>query len=442
MRTLIIADDMTGANVSNSSLAKNGYKVGTINNTDCIGDYENYDALGVHTDSRGMEGEAAYQAVADKMQSVQDLKVDFYNKRIDSTMRGNCGAELDAILDQVGEETLAIVVASYPDSGKIVIGNYMLVDGVPLELTDVRNDPTAPVDSSKISTIFREQTAREIGVITVETIMQGKEAITDTMLALKANGAQIIVVDAFTNEDIDIIAQATLAMDQPFVAVDPGPFTYYLVKNSSQDTGVKTKQKMLFTIGSVSTIAIAQIARFRAEFAPYVVKIQAEDLLYDGPCQEEIDRVKTKVLQHLDDNQMFLVATMMQKEDKLDLKEAAQKAGLSVRQASERISDRVAEIGSQIALAMGDQLGGVYTSGGDITKAFLEKTGTTGIQIKDEVIPLAVYGTIMGGALDHKSIITKGGLIGDEYTLYECADFLATKIASNYYVEEGVHHVS
>ncbi|MDK6370294.1 hypothetical protein, partial [Aerococcus sp. UMB9870] len=94
-------------------------------------------------------------------------------------------------------------------------------------------------------------------------------------------------------------------------AVDPGPFTYYLVKNSSQDTGVKTKQKMLFTIGSVSTIAIAQIARFRAELAPYVVKIQAEDLLYDGPDQAEIDRVKNKVLQHLDDNQMFLVATMM-----------------------------------------------------------------------------------------------------------------------------------
>lgn len=86
---------------------------------------------------------------------------------------------------------------------------------------------------------------------------------------------------------------------------------------------------------------------------------------------------------------------------------------------------------------MGDELGGLYTSGGDITQAFLERIGTAGIQIKDEVIPLAVYGSIMGGKLDGKAIVTKGGLIGDEYTLFQCAKFLSTKIASNYYVEKG-----
>ena len=92
MKALIIADDLTGANVSNSSLAKNGYKVGTINNTTDIKRYENYDALGLHTDSRGISAQEAYQAVQEKMEAVKDLKVGFYNKRIDSTLRGNLGA--------------------------------------------------------------------------------------------------------------------------------------------------------------------------------------------------------------------------------------------------------------------------------------------------------------------------------------------------------------
>lgn len=437
MKALIIADDLTGANVSNSSLAKNGYKVGTINNTTDIKRYENYDALGLHTDSRGISAQEAYQAVQEKMEAVKDLKVGFYNKRIDSTLRGNLGSELDAILDYLPKGTIAIVVAPYPDSGKVVIGDYMLVNGVPLELTDVRNDPTAPVHSSKVSAIFEEQTKRKTAVITVETIMQGKQAITDTMCALKAGGAEIIVVDAFTNDDIDLIAQATLAMNQPFVAVDPGPFTYYLVKNSDRTELPKSKQKILFTIGSASSIVIPQIARLRAELAPYVAKIDAVELLYPQRREQEIARVRDLVLSHLEDNHMLLVATMVQKEDKLDLGKVSHEAGISKQQASEIISENVARIGSEIALAMGDELGGLYTSGGDITQAFLERIGTAGIQIKDEVIPLAVYGSIMGGKLDGKAIVTKGGLIGDEYTLFQCAKFLSTKIASNYYVEKG-----
>lgn len=437
MKALIIADDLTGANVSNSSLAKNGYKVGTINNTTDIKRYENYDALGLHTDSRGISAQEAYQAVQEKMEAVKDLKVGFYNKRIDSTLRGNLGSELDAILDYLPKGTIAIVVAPYPDSGKVVIGDYMLVNGVPLELTDVKNDPTAPVHSSKVSAIFEEQTKRKTAVITVETIMQGKQAITDTMRALKALGAEIIVVDAFTNDDIDVIAQATLAMNQPFVAVDPGPFTYYLVKNSDHTELPKSKQKILFTIGSASSIVIPQIARLRAELAPYVAKIDAVELLYPQRREQEIARVRDLVLSHLEDNHMLLVATMVQKEDKLDLGKVSHEAGISKQQASEIISENVARIGSEIALAMGDELGGLYTSGGDITQAFLERIGTAGIQIKDEVIPLAVYGSIMGGKLDGKAIVTKGGLIGDEYTLFQCAKFLSTKIASNYYVEKG-----
>lgn len=437
MKALIIADDLTGANVSNSSLAKNGYKVGTINNTRDIKRYENYDALGLHTDSRGISAQEAYQAVQEKMEAVKDLKVGFYNKRIDSTLRGNLGSELDAILDYLPKGTIAIIVAPYPDSGKVVIGDYMLVNGVPLELTDVKNDPTAPVNSSKVSAIFEEQTKRKTAVITVETIMQGKQAITDTMCALKAGGAEIIVVDAFTNDDIDVIAQATLAMNQPFVAVDPGPFTYYLVKNSDHTELPKSKQKILFTIGSASSIVISQIAHLRAELAPYVAKIDAVELLYPQRREQEIARVRDLVLSHLEDNHMLLVATMVQKEDKLDLGKVSHEAGISKQQASEIISENVARIGSEIALAMGDELGGLYTSGGDITQAFLERIGTAGIQIKDEVIPLAVYGSIMGGKLDGKAIVTKGGLIGDEYTLFQCAKFLSTKIASNYYVEKG-----
>lgn len=435
MKSIIVADDMTGANVSNSLLAKDGFKVGTISKTDDVEDYHGYDALGLHTDSRGLSSEEAYEVVKERMEALGGVSPLYFNKRIDSTLRGNNGAELDAMLDVLDDDTVAIVVPSFPDSGKIVIGNYMLVNGIPLEMTDVKNDPTSPVNTSRVIKVFQEQTDRQIGVISMETILEGKDAIKDTMQALKDNGTEIILIDACTNEDIEVIAIATLESKLNFIAVDPGPFNYYLVKNYKEDTSVKNQKKILFIIGSVSNIAVSQIARLRAENDPYIVRIDTLSLLDNEKREEEKKRVENKVLENLNKNQMFLIATMIDKEDRLDLGAEAKKIGMSTYQASTLVSKNVAEIGNRIAKKMGDTLGGLYTSGGDITQAFLESTDTTGIQIKDEIIPLAVYGTIMGGTLDGKSIVTKGGLIGDEYTLSECADYLKTKIAGQYYQE-------
>ncbi len=433
MKTIIVADDMTGANVSNSLLAANGYTVATISNNDNIANYQDYDSLGVHTDSRGMTPEEAYATIRKEMESLKDLDVEFFNKRIDSTLRGNNRSELDAMLDVLGEDTVAIVVPSFPDSDKIVIGNYMLVDGVPLEQTDVRNDPTSPVTSTRVIKNFQGDSDRQIGVISMETIMLGKEAIADNIIALFEGGSQIIILDATTNEDIELIAQATLETGLDFVSVDPGPFTYYLVKESSNNVSSKNRQKTLFVIGSVSEVTISQIDRFRADMRPHITRIDTEKLLDDDLRDEEINRVVQRVLEDIDENQMFLISSMIEKEDKLDLKAAADKHGLTVSEASQIISSNIALMGAEIAKQMGDRLGGLYSSGGDITQALLKLTNTTGIQIKDEIIPLAVYGTIRDGDLDNKAIVTKGGLIGDQYTLTQCAQYLQTKITNRYY---------
>lgn len=438
MKSIIVADDMTGSNVSNSLLAKDGFKVGTISNMEELKTYKDYDALGIHTDSRGVSSKEAYDIVKNKMIDLKDLNPSFFTKRIDSTLRGNNGAELDAMMDVLDNDAIAIVVPSFPDSGKIVIGNFMLVNGIPLELTDVKNDPTSPISTSRVINVFKEQTNRDIAVISMETILEGVEAIKDTIMAVKDNGAEIIIFDACTNDDIDKIAKATLRSKLNFIAVDPGTFTHYLVKNTKDSQTHKNQQKLLFVIGSVSNIAISQIARFRAEHNPYVVRINAKALLDGNKRELEKKRIKGLILNNLENNDMFLLATMMEKEEKIDLDIESKRHGLTKHETSALISQNTANIGTQVAKSLGDTLGGLYTSGGDITKAFLELTGTTGIQIKGEIIPLAVYGTIMGGELNGKSIVTKGGLIGDEYTLSQCAEYLQTKISGRYYEETEI----
>jgi len=42
-------------------------------------------------------------------------------------LRGNLGAEIDAVLDAAGEGYRAAVVPVYPKSGRICVGGYLLV---------------------------------------------------------------------------------------------------------------------------------------------------------------------------------------------------------------------------------------------------------------------------------------------------------------------------
>lgn len=439
MKTVIIADDLTGANDTGAALAKNGLNVATLDVIENLGRYKNYDALAFHTDSRGIQPQKAYQRVYNDTRKVlaSGLKPKFFSKRCDSTLRGNMGAEIDGMLDALPQGTVAMVAPAFPDSDKIIIGDFLLVGGTPVEKTDVANDPTSPVTSSRVSKIIRQQTKKQVAVISLETILEGAKAIEDNIKALVKNGAQIITFDTSTNDDLNNIARAVKDSGLNFITVDPGAFTNAMAAQYTEKEQVRQKQKALFIVGTASGIIVDQLATLKAQFDPLLVKIDAAKLIFPEQSDKEIGRVVSDVVTRSPHYQILVVATMIDKEDKIDLNAAAKKAGISVAEASERICDGVSQIGYQILKKMGHTIGGVYVSGGDISKSFLKMVGSKGVTIKDEIIPLAVYGRIIGGILDNSPLVTKGGLIGDKGTLAQCADYLTTKMSSSFYESEN-----
>lgn len=66
----------------------------------------------------------------------------------------------------------------------------------------------------------------------------------------------------------------------------------------------------------------------------------------------------------------------------------------------------------------------LYTSGGDTTLAIYKALSAQGIQIIDEVLPLAVYGKLMRGDFHGLHVVTKGGSQGDKYALEKCFRYL------------------
>ena len=61
-------------------------------------------------------------------------------KKIDSTLRGRIGAEVDALMRATGPRT-AVVCPAFPAQGRVVLDRVLLVDGVPVAETPIARDP-------------------------------------------------------------------------------------------------------------------------------------------------------------------------------------------------------------------------------------------------------------------------------------------------------------
>lgn len=430
LKTVIIADDLTGANDTGAILAQDGMKVGTILKTSDMNQFKDFDVLCISTNSRGMLSAEAYEKVKNAANLFENKNDLFFSKRIDSTLRGNVGAEIDSIIETLGNDTIAIVVASFPNSGRVSIGDLLLVNGVPLEKTEVAKDPTSPVKSSRVTEIVKKQSKYTVGYISLDKVLKGQKVIKDEVLE-KAKNNKIIVIDAQTVNDIDEIAKGCIETKLKFAAIDPGTFTAAVARVLfKKEEEVKTVGKILCGIGSASNLTREQVNFLKLERNPLIVKVNTVEFLNKDLKEKEIDRVVNEVIEKEGNYSILVVTTTIDEKDVLDFSEIKNTYNLNKKECANIITDAIATIVHKIIDKLGNKIGGVYTSGGDVSEDFCTKIEAAGFDVKDEVIPLAIYNKVIGGVFDGMPMITKGGLVGDKETLVTCVDYLETKISS------------
>ena len=250
-------------------------------------------------------------------------------------------------------------------------------------------------------------------------------------------GNRIIVIDAVTNDEIETIAKASALTKLNVIPVDPGPFTKCLMNTKYGSSHVGQGKKVFFAIGSVSKTTLGQIENLVATKSPALVKVNPLKLIDDEQIDQEVERVLHIIEGKLKLNQSNIVGitTTTREDEVLNLSELSEKLGMDEEAISVKINKGLAKI-TELALELSNSsIGALYTSGGDVTMEVMKRLGVEGIDIKDEIIPLAVYGRFIGGKYPNMPAITKGGLIGDKKTLSLCIDYLATKVSTQYYVK-------
>lgn len=425
MKIGIVADDLTGANATGVLLNKQGFTSATVvQNSESDVSIE-LDALCIDTDTRYAADEIVVERVTEAVQYFHGWGAEIICKRIDSTVRGKIGLEIDTVLDNIGDDSVAIVVGAFPDSGRIASGGYLLVHGVPVQETDVAKDPVKGIHTSFIPELIKEQSAHSVGYIGLNHVLSGAKQLATSISEQINKKNRIVVIDAVRDEDIDIIADAmALTKEVQLVPVDPGPLSAAYA-TAYFDQFVE-KKKIIITVGSVTSLSRKQLQYVQKKTNTTPVYISAEKLATLSKWREEVERGTKAALESMDEQDVLILTTELDTGNLVNLKKLAEEQQTTENVLAKKITDGLAMITRLVMQQTHHIIQGCFTSGGDVTASLCAVTNAAGIELEEEVFPLAAFGKLMGGEFSGQPIITKGGLIGNEKAIYNCVKYLRT----------------
>lgn len=373
------------------------------------------------------------------------MGVVYFSKRIDTTLRGGIGTEINAMLDVMGGDAVAVVVPSMPQSRRIVVGGYSVIDGVALPNTPVAQDVRTPVHECSVPRLLEEQTGCKIGLLPLGTVLKGRGCIAEELARQRTLGYQVIVVDAITLEDIEEIAAACVSLDWNVLAVDPGAFTAKLAycrgltspeaPNVPEKTADGTGKTVLIAAGSATPVTKKQMAVLCQDPRHLQVSVNPVPLI-DGSrsAEKEVERAVGQIMALLEQTvppRAILIETALHN-DILDLSQEDRKRGYANGMSADRINGGLGAIVQMVLEQAGrDRIAGLYTTGGDTMVSICFQLGTECLEMLDYVIAQTDVGR-MCGKYQGMPIIGKGGLTGHDTIVPEIVDRLFREAARTY----------
>ncbi|GHF53609.1 uncharacterized protein YgbK (DUF1537 family) [Deinococcus metalli] len=388
----VVADDITGAGDIGGLLAKHGYVVRIVSagaDWEALSSRllrERTDALIIDTDSRLIPPQDAAARVRRATRALLAAGAQTFWKKTCSVFRGNVGAEFDALLDELGEES-AVAVAAFPRNGRTTVHGKHHVRGVALPQTEFAHDPFHPRTDADLVRDLGRQTSRGVVGLSLETVRAGPHALATELTRLRAKGAGYVLSDAETQGDLRALAVAlsgarvflgssALAEELPPLwppVAPPGP---------PEGMRVDHPRRVVLVAGSVMPQTRAQIAAFRAGGGAEFVLDPEHALTAPGTAVTTLAGQAGAVLAS---DQPVLIRTPQEPGDVVAARARGLDLGLEASEVSRRLSAVLAGAAAEAARQGG--AGRLIALGGDTSAALTRALGVTHTLVLRELEP-------------------------------------------------------
>ncbi|SDB80424.1 Uncharacterized conserved protein YgbK, DUF1537 family [Raineyella antarctica] len=225
VRLGVIADDFTGATDIAGFLVANGLRTVQLTGvpTAATSVPEDVDAVVVSLKSRSNPAPEAVEMSLAALGFLQSIGAErFYFKycsTFDSTDQGNIGPVTDALLAALGTD-FTVICPALPVNGRTVYKGYLFVGDAPLHESGMRHHPITPMTDSNLMRLMDRQSQGRTGNVDAAVVARGSAAVRDALAALKAEGFRYAVLDAVTDDDLDVLGEAVA--DLPLVTGGSG----------------------------------------------------------------------------------------------------------------------------------------------------------------------------------------------------------------------------
>lgn len=423
MDVCIIADDLTGANDAGVQCAGNGYTPAVALTDTLSSAMLQEQVLIVNTDSRPLGAQQAYNRVRRTADVLASGKPDIVYKKLDSTLRGAVGAELDAVYDAFQPDFI-VVNPSYPDKHRIIKEGRLYVNEVPLQDAGYTTSADQTVGTSNVVELIEVHSSRQAAHLS-DDMLHGAEL--DTVLnRMKQREVAYLSFDSQT--DIELQAGMERLRQSGFSITFAGSagaaaYLFPAASKEQQNLAYQTLMKnpaarsALFVVGSRAEISRRQRQTLMTE--PAIVPLSLSPaLFFDQKSQEmEIDRIIAQII-HQEPFYLLLYIesgrTAVQAVENL-----AADAGLSLQEASLYMAEQTGRIVRRIYESLPYE--GLFLTGGDIAAAVSTALGSDSLELYGEWEPGIPLGCLRGAY--RPLVMTKAGGFGNEDSLVQALHF-------------------
>ncbi|HYI34019.1 MAG TPA: 3-oxo-tetronate kinase [Glaciibacter sp.] len=219
----VIADDLTGACDVADAIAQSGLSVIVLLGVPAEDSPADADCVVVALKSRTI---SPADAVAVSTASTDWLLAhgarSIYQKycsTFDSTDRGNIGPVSDALAGLVGRRRspasaggslLSVGTPATPAVGRTQYLGHLFVGRQLLSESPLRHHPLTPMTDSDLVRVLGRQTPNPVSVVDLPAVFGGTAVVRAHLAALASAGAAHVLVDAVTDDDLDVIADAVM----------------------------------------------------------------------------------------------------------------------------------------------------------------------------------------------------------------------------------------
>jgi len=406
----IISDDFTGACDVGIQFKKYGMETVVLASLEALSKVKNFEVVVIDIDSRNDPPDAAYDKAKAAAKALKGTGVTLVYKKMDSTLRGNIGAELDSAMSELNLKA-ALIAPAFPAANRTTLDGRQLLNGVPLDRTDFAHDPINPVRQSHIPTLVQGQTQRKIETINLSRVREGIGSLKREIQSLIESGNEILVVDAETQDDLKAIAKA--ALDSKVLPCGSAGLAeevcYWLVSSLLQP-------RLLVVSGSVNNVTLNQICVLQKTLDVHVLEPDLLVVLAGGENRKsEAVRLIEEAKKAVDSGRDVVMRLAKSSDEIFKIQEFGRKVGMDHRDTARKILSFLGETSSVII--DGCNIERLILIGGDTATSVVNALGAYGIGIRDEVLPGIPLGIILGGDFDGLLAVTKAGGFGQEDAL-------------------------